>query len=175
MSRSGYVDGDGGDEHDTLRMYGWQANVQRCINGRAGQAFMWELYLSLEAIPTRQLVRSTLIDSAGQVCSLGSVAVKRGMQIPERWVSNGEDCPDDYEFAEAMGPLFGLKDMLAREVMYQNDEAGDCHYLDNGLAYGRLGETWSPVNAARETRRENPGERWQRVRDWVASNLNGIP
>lgn len=172
MSRSGYVDGDGGDEHDSLRMYGWQANVQRCINGRAGQAFMWELYLSLEAIPSRQLVRSTLVDSAGQVCSLGSVAVTRHMAIPERWISSGEDDPDDYEFAEAMGPLFGLKDMLAREVMFQNDDNGDSHYIDNGLAYGRLGEHYSP---SRETRRETPAERWQRMRDWVVSELKGIP
>jgi hypothetical protein len=172
MSRSGYSDGDDCDSEAMLRMYGWQANVQRCIGGRKGQAFMWELYLALEAIPSRQLVRSTLIDSAGQVCSLGSVAVMRGMEIPERWISNGEDDPDDYEFAEAMGPLFGLKDMLAREVMYRNDDAGESHYIDNGLAYGRLGERYNP---ARETRRETPAERWQRVRDWVVSELKGIP
>lgn len=61
MSRSGYIDSDGGDEGDALRVYGWQANVKRCVNGRKGQAFMWELYLSLEAISSRQLVKSTLI------------------------------------------------------------------------------------------------------------------
>jgi hypothetical protein len=172
MSRSGYCDSDGGDEFDSLRCYGWQANVQRCIGGKQGQRFMWELYLALEALPKRELITKALIDQSGGVCSLGSVAILRGMQIPIEWTATVDSEPDDYEFAEAMGPLFGLKDMLAREVMYQNDDAGESHYIDNGLAYGRLSEIYNPC---RETRLETPAERWQRVRNWVVSNLGGIP
>lgn len=172
MSRSGYSDGDDCDSDAMLRMYGWQANVQRCIGGRKGQAFMWELYLSLEAIPKRELITGALIDHNGGVCSLGSVAVSRRMDVPAQWKSTPDSEPDDYEFAQAMGPLFGLKDMLTREVMYINDDDGSHHYVDNGLTYGRIGETYNP---SRETRRETPAERWQRVRDWVVSELKGIP
>lgn len=175
MSRSGYSDGDDCDSDAMLRMYGWQANVQRCIGGRKGQAFMWELYQSLEALPKKELITGALVDTNTQsVCSLGAVAVHRGMSIPAEFCTTGapDDEPDEFEFAQAMGPLFGLKDMLAREVMYINDEEGNHHYIDNGLAYGRLNEQYNP---ARQTRRETPAERWQRVRDWVVSELKGIP
>ena len=49
MSRSGYSDGDCDDNESMLRMYGWQANVRRCIAGRKGQSLLWELYQALEA------------------------------------------------------------------------------------------------------------------------------
>ena len=48
MSRSGYTESDG--DYDTLRVEGWRANVRRCLEGCAGQAFLWELYLALEAM-----------------------------------------------------------------------------------------------------------------------------
>ena len=38
MGRSGYTDDDDSD-YGTLRMYGWQANVRRCIFGRKGQGW----------------------------------------------------------------------------------------------------------------------------------------
>lgn len=170
MSRSGYQDCDGGDEFDNLRACGWQANVQRCISGRKGQAFMWELYLALEALPTRELITKALIDQSGGVCSLGSVAVFRGMTIPDDWKATADSEPDDYEFAEAMGPLFGLKDMLAREVMYQNDDSGEPRFVDDGSRVWN--KPWQPH---REQRPENASERWHRVRDWVVSELKGIP
>lgn len=171
MSRAGYHEADGEDD---LAIYGYQANVRRCIAGRRGQAFMWELYQALEAIPSRELITRALVDtSTGAMCSLGAVAVQRKLAIPAELCTTGapDDEPDDYEFAEAMGPMFGIKDMLAREIMYENDECGRWHWEDDGtVCHGvRHGEprkyrTW-----------ETPGERWQRMRRWVVGRLKGLP
>src|SRR6185312_1184289 len=73
VSRSGYTDGECDSTEDFLRMCGWNANVRRCIAGRHGQAFMWELYQALEALPERKLIRGALEDG-GAYCSLGAVA-----------------------------------------------------------------------------------------------------
>jgi hypothetical protein len=174
MSRSGYSDGDCDDTESMLRMYGWQANVRRSIAGRKGQAFMWDLYQALEAMPRHELITGALLDtSTGAVCSLGALAVHRKMPIPPEWCTSGapDDEPDEYEFSQAMGPLFGVKDMVAREIMYENDEGGTWHWDDDGtVCHGvRHGET-------RKVRHhELPTERWRRMRDWVVDNLKDIP
>jgi len=174
MGRSGYQDGDCDDTESMLRMYGWSANVRRCIKGRAGQAFMWELYQSLEALPTKELITGALVDTSTQsVCSLGAVAVHRNMSIPAEFCTTGapDDEPDEYEFAEAMGPLFGLKDMLAREVMFENDEGGTWHWEDDGTVCHGVGYGETRKYRTHET----PGERWRRMREWVVDQLRDIP
>lgn len=172
MGRSGYI--EDGDSEDMLGIYGWQANVRRCIAGRKGQAVLWELYQALEALPDRELTTGALQNTeTGEVCSLGALAVYRKMVIPPEFCTTGalDDEPDEYEFSEAMGPLFGIKDMLARELMYENDDCGQWHWEDDGtVCQGiRYGET-------RKYRTyEMPHERWQRIRRWIVSRLKGIP
>lgn len=168
MNRSGYNDGGDCDTtEDFLRMCGWNANVKRCIAGRTGQAFMWELYQALEALPEHRLIQGALEDH-GAYCSLGAVALARGQEIPAEMRGSDEEV-DDYELAErysAMGSFLGIKDMLAREIMYQNDDGdGVLHYIE-GPPRRNHGE---PV------REETPEERWQRVRGWVVRRLKGIP
>lgn len=166
MSRSGYVDCDGGDEFDHLRAAGWRANVRRCVGSRKGQVFMWELYLALESLPDRALVTGALVDLEGSYCTLGALARYRGLTIPESLRVTDEGEPDDYEFAEAMGPFFGIKGMLAREVMYANDEADDWHDVP-----GPPTRPWCST----PSRTDSPKERWQRMRAWVVEQLRGIP
>lgn len=164
MSRSGYSDGDCDSTEDMLRMYAWQANVRRCIGGRKGQAFMWQLYLALEALPERALVTGALVNRDGHYCALGAVARFRGLEIPEHFRETAEGEPDEYEFAEAMGPFLGIKDMLAREVMYENDDGDEWH------------ETPGPPKRHCTLRRaDTPEERWQRMRAWVVDQLKGVP
>jgi hypothetical protein len=176
MGRSGYQDADDYDDADgALRIYGWRANVRRYILGRQGQAFLWELYQALEALPKHEIVTGALLDtSTGAVCALGAVAVHRKMSIPPEWCTSGapDDEPCEYEFAEAMGPLFGIKDMLAREVMYENDEGDRWHWEDDGTVV-RGGIRYGETRKYRTS--DTPAERWQRMRRWVVSHLKGIP
>lgn len=174
MSRAGYNEVDDCDPDSALRGYGWQANVRRCIAGRKGQALLWELYQALEALPTREIVTGALLDtSTGSVCSLGALAVHRKMLIPAEFCTTGapDDEPDEYEFADAMGPLFGIKDMLAREIMYENDEGDQWHWEDDGtVCHGvRYGETRKYRTS------DTPAERWQRMRRWIVNRLKDIP
>ena len=174
MSRAGYHEVDDCDPEDALRIAGWQANVRRCIAGRKGQALLWELYQALEALPTHEIATGALMDtSTGSVCSLGALAVHRKMAIPPAFCTTGapDDEIDEYEFAEAMGPLFGIKDMLAREIMYENDEGDRWHWEDDGtICHGvRYGETRKYRTS------DTPRERWQRMRRWVVGRLKGIP
>ena len=166
MSRSGYSDGDCDDTESFLRMCGWQANVKRCIAGRHGQGFLWELYQALEALPERRLITGAL-EAHGAYCSLGAVAWARGLPIPE--TLRGEVDEDlEYELAEmyeGMGHMLGIKDMLAREIMWVNDEDDRLHYVE-GPPQHRYSEP---------TREETPEERWHRVRRWVVTRLKGIP
>lgn len=164
MSRSGYTDGDC-DPEVMLSVYGWSANVRRCIAGRKGQAFMWELYHSLHALPEHVLITGGLQDQSGACCALGAVGRFRGMEMPAEFCITDEGEPDDYEFQAAMGPLFGIKGMLAREVMFYNDEANEWHEVPGPPLY------WHGMLR----RDENPAERWQRMRAWVVDQLQGIP
>ena len=101
-------------------------------------------------------------------------AVHRKMEIPPEWCTSGapDDKPCEYEFAEAMGPLFGIKDMLAREVMYENDEGDRWHWEDDGTIV-RNGVRYGETRKYRTS--DTPAERWQRMRQWVVSHLKGIP
>lgn len=165
MSRSGYSDSDGYDDFDHLRAAAYRGNIRRCIGGRKGQAFMWQLYLALEALPERVLVTGALVNREGSYCALGAVARFRGLDIPKEFAETEEGDPEDYEFAEAMGPFLGIKDMLAREVMYHNDDGDDWHEIPGpGTRWGSTLHRW-----------DTPKERYQRVRAWVVEHLRGIP
>jgi hypothetical protein len=168
VSRSGYIDGDC-DPEVMLSMYGWNANVRRCLAGRKGQAFLWELYQALEALPERRLITGGLVDQGGACCSLGAVAIARGIEIPEDLRVTEDGDPDEYEFVDAMGPLLGIKNMLAREVMYQNDECERLHEVP-GPVKSRWGQSHGDLY-----RFENDEERWCRMRRWIVSHLKDIP
>lgn len=173
MSRSGFVEADG--END-LAIYGWQANVRRMMRGKNGQQFLWELYLSLEALPTKELIVGGLVDDDGAYCALGAVARNRGIEIPEdlkvRLDENGDlDDSDDCDFYASVTPLLKLKEMMAREVMHENDEGDTWHWPDGRVCHGL---SWKDRDVPIRDY-DLPHERWQRMRRWVVSRLRGIP
>lgn len=106
MSRSGYS-----DDCENLNL--WRANVDRTIAGKRGQAFMRELISALEAMPEKALIQDSL-KVGEQVCALGAVGLKRGMDMHNL----------DPSEPEAVGSAFGISSMLAQEIVYQNDEQG---------------------------------------------------
>ncbi len=105
MSRSGYSE-DG--EYLDL----WRSNVDRTIAGKRGQSFLRELVAALEAMPEKRLIAHELRAETGEVCALGAVGLKRGMDMSRL---NPEEC-------EQVGKAFGISSMLAQEIVYMNDE-----------------------------------------------------
>jgi hypothetical protein len=171
MSRSGYTDdGDCYSTEDFLRMCAWSGNVRRHLAGRAGQRFLWELYLALEALSERALIKGALVDRDGAYCSLGAVARARGVEIPAEMGVAAFDkygpVLEDNDFYDAACGLLGIHEMMAREVMYRNDDCDESHEVPG-----------PPSDHYRSAprREETPEERWERMRYWVVSQLTGIP
>lgn len=107
MSRSGYTD-------DCENLWLWRGAVANAINGRRGQVFLRELLASLDALPTPRLVANELEEN-GQVCSLGAVGVRRGVDM------TAID-PEDHEHHQQLSKLFGIAPALVQEIEYMNDE-----------------------------------------------------
>jgi len=133
MSRSGYSD-------DCENLGLWRGAVERAIRGKRGQAFLREMANALDAMPEKELisgeiVRQTSASSEARVCAIGAVAQARKLDVSKLDIEDGDD----------VGQAFGIAQALAREIVFENDEASPC------------GET--------------PAARWTRMRAWVTKNL----
>jgi hypothetical protein len=113
MSRSGYT-----DDCDEGRLNLWRGAVASAIRGKRGQAFLREMLAAFDALPEKKLIEEDLVAlnplaaDRLEVCSLGAVGVRRGLDMTEI-------DPDDYK---GIAKELGIPEALAREVMYQNDE-----------------------------------------------------
>lgn len=135
MSRSGYSD----DGEDDLALGRWRGQVASAIRGSRGQAFLRELIEALDALPEKRLIANDL-ETGGNVCAIGSVGVKRGVDMSKL------DPHDPYGIAG----VFGIAHQLVQEIEYMNDEA----------FYGRSPEErWNFMRdwAASQIKPENPG------------------
>lgn len=113
MSRAGYSDDC--DQWDLIK---WRGQVAGAIRGKRGQAFLRELIDALEAMQERRLIAHELgslsvARRAYEVCALGSVGVRRGMQIEAF----------DPEDTDRLADAFGIAHQLVREIEFMNDEA----------------------------------------------------
>ncbi len=110
MSRSGYSD-DYCDD-DPLSYGRWRAQVASAIRGKRGQAFLRELIDALDSMPEKRLIASDL-EHEGNVCAIGSVGVRRGVDMS---VLDPED-------PAPIAATFGIAEQLVQEIEYMNDEA----------------------------------------------------
>lgn len=108
MSRSGYV-----DEFDDVGELGrWRGMVASATRGKRGQAFFKELLAALDEMPEKVLIEGELQSEDGGVCALGSLGVKRGLEMQNI---------DPYEWQD-VGAIFGIAGCLAAEIEYMNDD-----------------------------------------------------
>lgn len=141
MSRSGYD--DDGSEWDLIC---YRGRVASAIRGKRGQAFLLELLSALDAMPEKKLAAESLKYDSGAVCSLGAVAVKRG--LGEEKIKQ-LDQQFEYENHRYVACEFGIAEVLVREIVYMNDEA-----------------VWN---------KETPEERFVRMRKWVVDQIRPVP
>lgn len=136
MSRSGYSEDYDEEFPNALELF--RANIDRTIDGKRGQAFLRDLLGALDALPEKRLIADDL-EHQGEVCAIGALGKARGIDM------KGID-PED---AKCVAKMFGITAILAREIVFENDE---------GAGY------W-----ARE--KETPEARWQRMREWVSGHI----
>lgn len=137
-------DGKGG----RIKFELWNANRRRAIQCKRGQAFLRELLEALDALPKKLLIRGTL-NMGGEVCALGAVGLKRGIDMTVI------DSRNHRKVAE----IFGISAMLAREIAYWNDLGVDACFVgstDNG-----------------EFSEATADKRFRIVRAWVVAQLGG--
>ncbi len=130
MSRSGYSE----DCEDNWALIRWRGMVASATRGRRGQRLLRDMLAALDAMPEKRLIQSELECSDG-VCALGAVGQARSIDM------SSIDPYDDVTVAAT----FDIASPLAREIVWENDEAGH----------------W----------KETPEQRWSRMRHWVASQI----
>lgn len=114
MSRSGMTDDVDNDWHQIM----WRGAVASSIRGKRGQAFLFEMLEALDAMPEKRLISRDLCAPAfvppqcGGVCAIGSVGVKRGVEMTAL-------DPDDYD---RIASTFGVASPLVQEIEWMNDE-----------------------------------------------------
>jgi len=108
MSRSKYSEYADGRANAAL----WRKAVERAISGKRGQAFLRELLAALDAMPVKRLIAGELLTADGGVCAIGSVAVRRGVNVADV----------DPHDADEVGKVFGIACAMAREIEHVNDE-----------------------------------------------------
>ena len=67
---------------------------------------------ALDALPNKALIENDLQAEEGDVCAMGAVGVKRGLDMSKI----------DVDDRETVAGLFGISPALAAEIAYENDE-----------------------------------------------------
>lgn len=132
MSRSGYSDDCG-----NLALY--RGTVINSVKGKRGKGLLTELAEAMDAMPVKELIAHKL-EADGAHCALGVVGAKRGVDLQAL----------DQDDPEQVAKAFNISQVLAREIVYRNDE--------DGPGYTGADET--------------PAQRWARVRKWVQDVLD---
>lgn len=162
MSRHGYVDYDG---DDPLAEGRWRGALLSAFRGKRGQAFLRELIEALDAMPEKALAAHSFVKD-GEICALGSVALKRGIDVSE--FESTDDKYDDHIDHDALAAKFNVASCLAREIMYENDDGDQWHWEDTGAVCQGV-----PYGSNRKYRtHDTPEERWQRMRAWAVWQLH---
>jgi hypothetical protein len=111
VSRSGYTDDCEGRD---LAM--WRGQVASAIRGKRGQTLLRELLEALDAMPEKRLIAHAL-KKDGEVCALGSLGIKRKIELEAL-------DPENYD---ALADTFGVAHQLIQEIEFMNDEVGSWH------------------------------------------------
>lgn len=121
----------------------FQANVERAMSGKRGQALLKEIEAALLAMPEKKLSRY-IVCRGGEVCTLGAVAIERAVkagksraeamaELEAKMKEWGQYNKDDENWDDGSDETFVyLKDLLdihagslAWMLVYENDQG--CH------------------------------------------------
>ncbi|CAG4889597.1 hypothetical protein [Paraburkholderia gardini] len=156
MSRSGYS-----DDYDWLNL--WRGAVERSIRGKRGQTALQELAAALDAMTEKTLAAESLVTEDGEFCTLGVLGQARGLNMK----------PLDPEDWDAVAKAFNMAPAMVREIVYENDEVLDDYKWVDVEIYGPVRPYERHIRSVRIAIPEEVlgPQRWQRMRQWVESNL----
>ena len=146
MNRSGYMD-EVDSQEAQWAFIRWRGQLASVIRGKRGQAFLQELLEALDALPVKRLIQHDFIIGAPAFIppALSSHVVPDVCALGALGVKRGINLlvidPEDYD---AVANAFDVAHQLAREIEFMNDDA--FYHL-------------------------TPEQRWQKMRDWVASQI----
>jgi hypothetical protein len=100
------------DEDFAGQFFLWQANCERSLRGRQGQAELRELREALLALPEKRLIFGKLEDEQGGVCAVGAYAKRKGIDLSK--------CDVDDE-TDHVGIKAGMPRLVAWKVVEMND------------------------------------------------------
>ena len=132
------------DHDDDWALIRWRGQVASATRGKRGQRMFRELKAALEAMPVKRLIAGELIceqDVPDPAASPGDVCALGALGVA-RGVEMASIDPED---TKQVGAAFDIAHQLAAEVEYMNDECG--------------------------RRNETRYERWQRMYNWVCSQI----
>lgn len=152
MSR--FIEGDGDEDFPNAQALWWRAQ-ENALRGRKGQAVLRELEAALVALPEKRLIEGALCDDRGQVCALGALATKRGLDQEEMKEHQGEHAGFIADWAK---DALGLSGALATAIEWENDEG--------------FWRVYTEMDGYRATGgRETAEQRYERVLAWVRSQI----
>jgi len=181
---------DGDCDSNSNYVYLWDSRVRRIIEGKRGQRVLLELIEALLALPQRRLISGAIATPTGDVCTVGALAKKRGVNLDRDNLYARRDEPprgwegDEEETAD-LGASLGITWTLAWQLGYMNDEQ-----FPSRRVYQRtkpvLVEVWNRYSDQTgrvaierhyvptgqiEVSGYTPEERWQCVYDWACSKI----
>lgn len=144
MSRSGYS-----EDFEQWDHICWRGAVKSAIRGKRGQAFLREMLGALDAMPDKRLIKNELVEP--NLISVSHWGLQEGPPLvcaigsvgQARGIDMAEIDPED---RDTVANIFGISPAMAAEIVYENDEG-----------WG----SW----------RESPERRFERMRAWVASQI----
>jgi hypothetical protein len=134
MSR-GYndYDGDGPEYNNAWELY--EKAIDNAKKGKRGQKLLRELADALDALPVKRLVAGRFVRADGEVCTLGALAMARGVeadklahldQLAHRIDSDGDYGPELVEpLRREASEVFDVARCLAGHIMDRNDGGPD--------------------------------------------------
>ncbi len=104
----------------------WEANQERSLKSRKGQAALRRLEAALLALPEPKLVADAIETADGLVCGLGALAKHEGYQgsleLPEVSWNEWETGPEVEDAMLALARELNIPKLVAVAIIYQNDE-----------------------------------------------------
>jgi len=108
VNRSGYT-----DDCDGWALIRWRGAVASSIKGKRGQAMLKDLLTALDAMPSKRLIRSELVEH-GELCAIGVLGAARGLPMADF----------DPEDNDLLATTFDVARPLIQEIEFVNDESG---------------------------------------------------